>query len=146
MSRLQEMGTPVFWVEGHPGPLERQAWRIEVRGLCQRPRIFSWEDMTALPKALADARLTSVTRFSVFGCWGGVRVSTILEEVGAASEVTHIRFWSLKGIYDTSIPLEIALREKTLLVWDFDGEPLEEDYGGRIKRIPGGEVLSFLDD
>ncbi len=201
MSRLKELGTPIFWVEGHPGPLDRENWQIDVVGLCSHPRTFTWQDLKALPKTIAAARLTSVTRFSVFGHWGGVRVADILDAVGIFASATHIRFWSVKNIYDTSIPLHIAEKEKTLLAFEFDGELLEEDYGGpirgfvpylwgyksaksvlrielmdhylpgfwekrgytddafieagyvrdindggRIKRIPGGEVVSFLDD
>jgi DMSO/TMAO reductase YedYZ molybdopterin-dependent catalytic subunit len=36
-------------------------------------------------------------------------------------------------IYDTSIPVEVALRERTLLAYEFDGELLEEDYGGPVR-------------
>jgi DMSO/TMAO reductase YedYZ molybdopterin-dependent catalytic subunit len=36
-------------------------------------------------------------------------------------------------IYDTSIPIEVALRERTLLAYEFDGENLEEDYGGPVR-------------
>lgn len=201
MSRLRELRTPIFWVEGHPGPLARESWTLEVVGLCSSPRVFTWQELTAFPKTLADARLTSVTRFSVFGHWGGIKVSDMLKAVGMSTNVTHIRFWSVKNIYDTSIPLDIALKGKTLLAYEYDSELLEEDYGGpirafvpylwgyksaksvlrielmdhylpgfwekrgytndarieagfvrdindggRIKRIPDGEVISFLDD
>lgn len=63
MSRLKELRTPVFWAEGHPGELNREAWGIEVSGLCANPKTFTWQELTALPKSIADARLTSVTRF-----------------------------------------------------------------------------------
>lgn len=135
MSRLKELRTPIFWVEGHPGPLDRENWKIEVVGLCAHPRVFSWQDLMSLPKTLADARLTSVTRFSVFGRWGGIKVSDILDGVGMSPAVTHIRFWSVKNIYDTSIPLAIAVKERTLLAYEFDGEWLEEDYGGPVRAF-----------
>lgn len=133
MSRLKELRTPVFWVEGHPGNLDREAWRIEVDGLCRASRVFSWQDLKSLPKTMAEARLTSVTRFSVFGRWGGIKIADLLNEVGAFPEVTHLRFWSIKHVYDTSIPLSVALKEKTLLAYEFDGEWLEEDYGGPVR-------------
>jgi len=135
MSRLKELRTPIFWVEGHPGSLARENWKIEVGGLCSTPRIFTWQDLNAFPKTIVDARLTSVTRFSVFGHWGGIKLSDILDAVGMSPKVTHIRFWSVKNIYDTSIPLNIALQEKTLLAYEFDGEFLEEDYGGPIRAF-----------
>ena len=133
MSRLKELNTPVFWVEGHPGRLDRDSWEIEVMGLCEIPKVYNWQELASMPRTIADARLTSVTRFSVRGRWGGIKVSDILREVKAHSSVKYIRFWSIKKVYDTSIPVDVALREKTLLAYEFDGESLEEDYGGPIR-------------
>jgi methionine sulfoxide reductase catalytic subunit len=133
MSRLKELRTPVFWVEGHPGSLDRETWKIEVTGLCRRPGTFTWQDLSAMPKTIADARLTSVTRFSVRGRWGGVRVSDMLDAVQAEPGAQYVRFWSLHDIYETSIPLDVARRERTLLAYEFDGEYLEEDYGGPVR-------------
>lgn len=133
MSRLKEMRTPVFWAEGHPGKLNREGWVVEVNGFCAKPKAFTWQDLIAMPKTIADARLTSVTRFSVRGRWGGVKVADLLQSVQAAPEVRYVRFWSYRLIYDTSIPLDVALREKTLLAYEFDGELLDEDYGGPVR-------------
>lgn len=135
MSRLKELRTPIFWVEGHPGVLDREAWEIEVAGLCDKPGKISWQRLLSMTKTIADARLTSVTRFSVRGKWGGVMISDILDEVNASPQAKYIRFWSIKKIYDTSIPLDIALREKTLMAYEFDGEYLEEDYGGPVRAF-----------
>jgi DMSO/TMAO reductase YedYZ molybdopterin-dependent catalytic subunit len=133
VSRLRELRTPVFWAEGHPGKLNRESWVIEVSGLCANPKTFPWKELIALPKSIADARLTSVTRFSVRGRWGGVKVADLLDEVRADSATQYVRFWSYRIIYDTTIPIEVALSEKTLLAYEFDGEYLEEDYGGPVR-------------
>lgn len=133
MSRLKELKTPVFWVEGHPGKLDREGWKIEVTGSCKNQKTFSWHELSNLPKDIADARLTSVTRFSVRGRWGGVALSRIIELVKPDLGVQSVRFWSVKNIYDTSIPIEVAIRERTLLAYEFDNEFLEEDYGGPVR-------------
>ncbi|OPY01084.1 MAG: TMAO/DMSO reductase [Syntrophorhabdus sp. PtaB.Bin047] len=135
MSRLKELRTPVFWAEGHPGALDREGWEIEVTGLCDAPRTFTWADLKVMPKTVVDARLTSVTRFTVRGNWGGVRVLDIMNAVKAHPSVSFVRFWSIKRIYDTSIPVETAVRSKTLLAYEFDGECLEEDYGGPVRAF-----------
>jgi DMSO/TMAO reductase YedYZ molybdopterin-dependent catalytic subunit len=133
VSKLKELGTPVFWAEGHPGKLNREGWIIEVSGLCANPRTFTWQELIALPRSIADARLTSVTRFSVQGKWGGVKVVDLLNAVQAGPEVKYVRFWSYRMMYDTSIPIEVALRERTLLAYEFDGDYLDEDYGGPVR-------------
>ena len=133
MSRLKELRTPIFWAEGHPGKLNRESWVIEVSGLCANPKTFTWQELIALPKSVADARLTSVTRFSVRGKWGGIKVADLLNAVQAGPDTRYVRFWSYRMIYDTNLPIEVALRERTLLAYEFDSEYLEEDYGGPVR-------------
>ena len=133
MSRLKELRTPIFWAEGHPGKLDQESWIIEVSGLCANPKTFTWQELIALPKSIADARLTSVTRFSVRGRWAGVKVADLLDEVRVDTATHYVRFWSYRMIYDTTIPVEVALRERTLLAYEFDGEYLDEDYGGPVR-------------
>lgn len=133
MSRLKDMGTPVFWAEGHPGSLEAEGWEIELGGLVENPVTLTYSDILGLPRAVVDARLTSVSGFSVRGRWGGVRLSELFPLVGLSPEASHVRFVSYRGIYTTSIPLEVARKERTLLAYAFDGEPLESDYGGPVR-------------
>jgi len=133
MSRLKELRIPVFWAEGHPGRLDRESWKIEVCGLCRKPGTFTWQDLTGMDRTIADARLTSVTRFSVRGLWGGIRIADVMKAVEADQAVKYVRFWSYRQVYDTTIPVDIARMERTLLAYEFDGEYLEEDYGGPVR-------------
>ena len=135
MSRLKDLKVPVFWAEGHPGTLERESWRIEVMGICGKPHVFTWQDLLDMPRTIADARLTSVTRFSVGGNWGGVKVSDILEKVEPGPSAGFVRFRSVGKAYDTSVSMEVARRERMLLAFEFDGEYLEEDYGGPVRVL-----------
>lgn len=133
MSKLAQLGTPIFWAEGHPGSLDKETWKIDVTGLCRSPRTFTWQELHELPKTIADGRLTSVTRWSVRGNWGGVKISDLMLAVQADSTVKYVRFWSYGMKYDTSIPVATAMFPKTLLAWEFDGEDLDEDYGGPVR-------------
>ncbi len=133
MSKLKDMHTPIFWAEGHPGPLSAEGWLVRLGGLVEKPVILSYEEILALPKSIGDARLTSVSGWSVRGQWGGVRLSDLLALAGPKSEATHIRFTSYREIYTTCIPMDVALKERTLLAYEFDGEPLDADYGGPVR-------------
>jgi len=135
MDKLAAMNTPIFWAEGHPGELDRENWTIEVKGACDAPQTFSWNDLLALPQSEVEGRLTSVTRWSVGGKWKGIPLSAILQAVKMKPSCKFVRFWSVGEVYDTSIPLEIALKEKSLLAYAFDGEYLSEDYGGPVRAF-----------
>jgi DMSO/TMAO reductase YedYZ molybdopterin-dependent catalytic subunit len=69
----------------------------------------------------------------VRGNWGGIKLADLLDAVEAEPAARYVRFWSVKNVYDTSVPLEIARKERTLLAYEFDGEYLEEDYGGPVR-------------
>ena len=135
MSKLKDMRTPIFWAEGHPGPLSAEGWVVQVDGLVEKPVTLTYEEILALPKSIADARLTSVTRWSVRGKWGGVRFSDLFELVKPKPEAEYVQFVSYRQIYTTCVPLEVALRERTLLAYEFDGEPLDSDYGGPVRAL-----------
>jgi DMSO/TMAO reductase YedYZ molybdopterin-dependent catalytic subunit len=127
------MNTPVFWAEGHPGPLAAEGWEVEVGGMVDRRTTLTYEQILAMPKTVADARLTSVSGFSVRGEWGGVQLSHILALAGVKEGAGAVQFVSYRRIYTTCVPLDIALAERTLLAYEFDSEPLESDYGGPVR-------------
>lgn len=135
MTKLAKMNTPIFWAEGHPGALDRENWTLKVHGSCKEPQIFSWQELQEMPQVRVEARLTSVTRWSVFGAWTGVSFDEILRRVQVSDSCKYLRFWSVGHIYDTSIPRSIAEKERSLIAWAFDDELLSEDYGGPIRAL-----------
>jgi DMSO/TMAO reductase YedYZ molybdopterin-dependent catalytic subunit len=135
MSKLRDMNTPIFWAEGHPGPLLAEGWEVQVAGLVEKPLTLTYKELLALPRSIADARLTSVTRWSVRGEWGGVRLSDLFALVTPQPQAAHVQFTSYRDVYTTCIPLDVALLERTLLAYEFDGEPLDADYGGPVRAL-----------
>ena len=57
----------------------------------------------------------------------------ILDLVKVRSTCQFLRFWSVGMVYDTSIPIDIARKERSLIAWAFDDELLDENYGGPIR-------------
>jgi DMSO/TMAO reductase YedYZ molybdopterin-dependent catalytic subunit len=133
MSKLSDLQTPIFWAEGHPGPLLARDWKVEIGGLVENPVTLTYQEILDLPKTVADARLTSVSGWTVRGNWGGVRLSDLLPLAQPKPEAAHVQFTSYRKVYTTCIPLDVALQERTLLAYEFEGEPLEEDYGGPLR-------------
>ncbi len=135
MNKLAAMNTPIFWAEGHPGALNRDNWKLEIKGLCDNPVTLNWNQLMELTPTTVNARLTSVTRWSVYGAWTGIALSTLMDLVKMQASCKFLRFWSVGEIYDTSIPVDIALKERSLVAWAFDDEYLSEDYGGPIRAL-----------
>ena len=92
MSRLSELNTPVFWAEGHPGPVAAKGWEVAIGGRVRQPTTITYEDVMAMPFAVADARMTSVTGWSVRGKWKGVQLGHVIGLVDPKPEVAHVQF------------------------------------------------------
>ncbi len=69
--------------------------------------------------------------------WGGTPLRNVLDMAGVRPEATRVKFYSVDG-YTTSIPLEDALREETLLVWEMNGERLPSKHGYPLRLINPG--------
>jgi DMSO/TMAO reductase YedYZ molybdopterin-dependent catalytic subunit len=133
LSRLSELKTPVFWAEGDPGRISVQGWQVEIGGLVANPATVTYNEVVAMPSTVADARLTSVSGWSVRGEWTGVQLSYLIDAAKPAPEAAHVQFVSYREIYETCIPLDVALRERTLLAYAFDGEPIGVQHGGPLR-------------
>lgn len=132
---LSDYNTPIFWAEGHPGKLEKEGWEVEIAGLVENPAVLNWKQLMDLPSKIVKARLTSVTRWSVEGDWTGIAISEIAKIFKIKKEAKFLRVYSYRLIYDTTIDLNVAFKEKTILAYKFNGYDLTEDYGGPIRLL-----------
>lgn len=135
MKYLSDYNTPVFWAEGHPGKLDKENWKLKVCGLIEKSSVLDWQSIMKIPSKTVRTRLTSVTRWSIEGEWTGILISDIAKIFNIKKEARFLRVYSYRLIYDTTIDLNIAFKEKTILAYRFNGYDLTEDYGGPIRLL-----------
>jgi len=82
-----------------------------------------------------NARLTSVSGWSVRAVWQGVVWKDFLAQVQLKPEANHAAFISLGGGYETSLALKDLDHPRVLLCYAVEGEPLEPEYGGPLRMI-----------
>jgi DMSO/TMAO reductase YedYZ molybdopterin-dependent catalytic subunit len=133
MSRLTDLRVPVFLAEGRPR-VDYAAWRLQVDGLIDTPRSLSLADIKALPFSRVDARLTSVSGWSVRVIWEGVLFTDFLKESALQPGASHVTFSSIGG-YDSTVSLTDLKHPRVLLCYAVEGEPLEIEYGGPCRMI-----------
>lgn len=132
MSILSRMNTPVFKAEGIP-LIEEKTFKVAVWGLLAGERDYTLAEIRLMPFTSLDARLTSVSGWSVRARWDGVLWKDFTRDFVLLPLARHVTFSSLGG-YETSIPLEM-MNERVMLVWGVDGEPLECEYGGPLRLL-----------
>jgi sulfane dehydrogenase subunit SoxC len=138
-------------------------WRLELRGLFERPLSLSLAEIRERPartlavtlecagngRALLEPNVPSQPWLQeAVGTaeWTGTPLAPVLEEAGLTAEATEIVFTGLdRGIqgdvehlYERSLPREDALRDEMLLAWEINGEPLPPQHGAPLRLIVPG--------
>jgi DMSO/TMAO reductase YedYZ molybdopterin-dependent catalytic subunit len=134
MSVLSRLRAPIFDAGGMPD-IDTAQCRFHVRGLVEEERSFTWQEIMALPASKADARLTSVSGWSVRATWEGVLWRDFMRALTPKEEASHAIFSSFGGTYETTVSLADLDHPRVLLVYAVEGEPLEREYGGPLRMV-----------
>ena len=125
---------PVLHVGDVPtyGPGE---WSLTIGGLVDNPYTLTFEELTALPSTTLTTDIHCVTKWSKFDTvWRGVRVKDLLDKAGIQSDATHVMGYAEFG-YTANLPLTDATLDESLVVWEYEGEPLEPIHGGPVRLL-----------
>jgi DMSO/TMAO reductase YedYZ molybdopterin-dependent catalytic subunit len=133
MSRLLEMQTPVFAAEGVPF-ISPNTLRVKVDGLVAAPKTYTQQEIKALPVSRINARLTSVSGWSVRVNWDGIAWQDFMSDIAVTSQATHVTFTSYGG-YATTVSLADLTNPRVLLAYGVEGEVLEPEYGGPLRIV-----------
>ena len=134
MSFLSEHRMPAFSAGGRP-TLDPAQWRLKVDGMVAQERAYGLDDIRAMPQNEVDARLTSVSGFSLRARWQGVPWRDFLAGLEPTPGASHATFTSQGGGYATTVSLADLDHPRVLLVLRVQGEPLETDYGGPLRML-----------
>jgi len=110
-------------------------WRLEVTGLVDNPLILTYEDILEYPSVTQVTHLQCVMAgFEGTGEWTGVPLKYILEKAGYQESVVSVIFYAADE-YTSSIDLETALQEDTILAYKINGVTLPEEHGYPLRLV-----------
>jgi DMSO/TMAO reductase YedYZ molybdopterin-dependent catalytic subunit len=110
-------------------------WRLEVSGLVENPRTFTWEEFNALPKFEDVSDFHCVTTWSKFDVrWTGVAFFSLADAVKVMPTAKYVLFGSYDG-YTTNVGLDDVMDDDVLVATAYDGKPLPRDHGGPARVI-----------
>lgn len=122
--------------------VERASWQLSVDGLVERPRVFSFEDLLALPQTEDMSDFHCVTGWSrMDNRWRGVRFADLAEAVGALESARHLLIEAYDHApgtripYTTNVSIEEAMMPDVMLVHTWEGAPLPREHGGPVRMI-----------
>ncbi|MEX3926061.1 molybdopterin-dependent oxidoreductase [Paraburkholderia sp. BR10936] len=116
--------------------VDSATYRLQVGGRANGKRIWTLDELRALPQESQITRHICIEGWSAIGHWGGVRFSDFLRRAGADTTAKYVAFHCADN-YWTSIDMPTALHAQTLLTLTYDGDVLPPKYGFPMKlRMP----------
>jgi len=110
-------------------------WNLTIGGLVNNPFALTFEELTALPSVTLTTDIHCVTKWSKFDTvWRGVKLKDLLDRAGIQSDATHVMGHAEYG-YTANLPLEDALLDESMVVWEYEGEPIEPIHGGPVRLL-----------
>lgn len=111
-------------------------WTLEVRGLVDQPRTWTWQEFQALPRVQVFADFHCVTTWSRLGnVWEGVSVHELLRHTGRKPAARYVVAQGYDSGWTTNLPLEDFLSADVLLADTHDDQPLDADHGGPVRLM-----------
>jgi DMSO/TMAO reductase YedYZ molybdopterin-dependent catalytic subunit len=110
-------------------------WTLRSFGLVAAERVFTWDDLMAMPAVTQTVDIHCVTRWSKLDTtWTGVPWRTFVQELGVKPEATHVMAHCEHG-YTTNIALDVLDDDDTMLAYLYAGEPLEAQHGYPLRLL-----------
>jgi DMSO/TMAO reductase YedYZ molybdopterin-dependent catalytic subunit len=115
-------------------PIDPTTYRLQVKGLVEKPLSFSIPDLCRLPHDSQNARLRCVQGWSARTDWGGFRFGHLLEAAKPRKTAKVVRLECADKWYEY-FTIEDLLRPRVLFAMDMHGQPLADRHGAPLRVI-----------
>ena len=111
-------------------------WKLTVDGMVDSPASYSFDELLALARQDQVSDFHCVEGWSVYDVpWNGLHLSALIKHAGLQKGVTHVTFHTVDGIYNESLPLDVALEAQTMLAYGVCGATLPLDHGFPLRLV-----------
>ena len=109
-------------------------WDLSIFGLAQE-KLFSWEELMALPTKTQTVDIHCVTRWSKMDTtWTGVPWREFLRHIEVDPSATHVMA-HCDSDYTTNIALDVLDDDDTMLAYLYQGKAIEPDHGYPLRLL-----------
>jgi DMSO/TMAO reductase YedYZ molybdopterin-dependent catalytic subunit len=127
-------------------------WRLQIRGLVDKPYSLSLDELRAMPSRTQITRHDCVEGWSVIGKWKGVPLRSVIERAGLKPEARFVVFRCMDtlddALYYESCRIVDAYHPQTILAYDLNDKPLPVGNGAplraRLERKLGYKQAKYL--
>lgn len=118
-------------------------WELQIIDGTGQKTILNYDQVTAIPETTVEAELYCYGAFVTSGQWTGVKISDLLNQVGADLNAQSIIFTALDG-YTITISMETAARPDVIMAYEKDESQLAETYRLVIPMANGNMWIAMI--
>jgi len=112
-------------------------WKMTVDGMAASPTTFSLAEIKSFPTSSHITMIGCEEGWTYIAEWTGVRLSNILDRVGALPQVRYVVYRSFQPDWWESIDMSDGLHPQTLIATGMNGADLPVPFGGPLRlRVP----------
>lgn len=128
-----EYGFRIMWHNPTPA-LDRAAYKLQIKGLCDKPQVYTLDELHKLPQETQSSRMKCVQCWSSRAEWSGFRFGHLLESAKPHKQAKAVRFDCADKWYEY-FTIEELLSPRFLFVLGMAGKPLPDRHGGPLRLI-----------
>jgi DMSO/TMAO reductase YedYZ molybdopterin-dependent catalytic subunit len=130
--------------------LDIKSWRLNTKGLVDKPLTLSFEDLEKLPQVKLTKDFHCVTSWSIKDVvWEGVPFAEFAKLTSVKKDVQWVMFHCADG-YTAPVPFEDAMVEDSLIALKMNGKPIpvQQGFPARpfIPHLYGWKSAKWLTD
>ena len=123
-------------------------WRLVVDGMVERPTSFTLDQLKSYPAHNQITETVCEEGWSYIAEWNGVRLSHVLDLVGAHANAKYVFYFSIEPDWWESMDMADAMHPQTFITYGMNGDELAVGSGGPLRmRVPrqlGYKSVKFL--
>ena len=128
-----EFHLKLMWYNPVP-PINQQTWRLNLRGLLEKPQQISLPQLRALPQHAQSSRMKCVQCWSSRASWGGFGFQQLLDLAKPEKKAKAVRIDCADKWYEY-FTLEQLSQPHVLFVLDLEGKPLPDKHGAPLRLL-----------
>ncbi|MDX1980316.1 MAG: molybdopterin-dependent oxidoreductase [Bryobacteraceae bacterium] len=127
------LGFRTMWYNPVP-PIDAAKWRLEIKGLVEKPLSIPLAKLRALPNVTQSSRMKCVQCWSARATWGGFRFEPLLDLAKPHKAARAIRIDCADKWYEY-MSLEEMAKPNVLMALDLAGMPLTDQHGAPLRLL-----------
>lgn len=128
-----EFHLKLMWYNPVP-PINQQTWRLQLKGLLDKPQQISLPQLRAFPQRTQSSRMKCVQCWSARASWGGFGFQPLLDIAKPSKKAKAVRIDCADKWYEY-FTLEQLLQPHVMFVLNLEGKPLPDKHGAPLRLL-----------